>query len=322
MGFFANIIWTGVFAFLAVVFAWLGITDMLSGLKKQDRGRIVRGILGILLCFLFVAGYFFAATHGVVPVNKRVVVTSWATGQIIGGTRSSGLTSLPFWTGRMLEFNGGRDEQVCFDFTPSVEGGYEVVATTCFFVDLGSVDWVNQYSRYASNYDELLEIWKNQLAQFVAVAVRAYRPQDLTAKRDEVADQIETNVRPWFKDERISLSRVFLKNWDFTNEKVAQSYDETIIAQTKVIVAQADYNAAIKQRDVDTYKATTANMVLESRTAALLEAMKDLEIHSEDARVDYLVIQWLTGIEDPAKLRAIVLNMGRGEVLPTVPVTE
>lgn len=322
MGFFANMYWTIIFPVLAIIAAWIGISLLRSGMDKRDKGEMLGGILCILLCLLLAAGYGFSATHGIVPVNKRALVTSWATGQIIGETRSSGLTTLPLWTGDVLVFNGGRDEQVCFDFTPSVQGGYEVVVTTCFYLDLGMVDWVNQYRRYANEYESLLSIWQNQLAQYVAVGVKQYRPQDLTENRDEVASKIEANVQPWFVAEGIPFSRVFLKNWDFTNEKVAQSYDETIIAQTKVIVATADYNAAIEQRKVDTFIAETANQVLEMRTSALLEAIDDLGIYSEESRIDYLLIQWLTTIEDPSMLRALVLNMGRGEVQPVVPVTE
>lgn len=318
MGFFANTFWTVAFPCLAGVLGVIGL--LLVASEDRARGKAISGLFCWVLTVVCIFGFVFSATHGVIGVNKRAVVVSWATGSIVNETRSPGLTSLPFATGRILIFNGGTSEQVCYDFTPSVLGGYEVRMKTCFLLNLRAVDWVAQYSKYATGYGDTVAIWGNQLAQYVAVAVKEYRPQDLTAKRDEVTDKIKTSTAPWLENEGIPVAGVALANWDFSNAQVAKAYDDTVIAQTRVMVAQADYNAAVTQRDVDTFRADTANMVLASRTTALLDAVKRLGITSDQAKVDYLTLQWLAGVS-PSDLRSIILNMGTEQVQPAVPVT-
>jgi hypothetical protein len=320
MGFFANTLWTWAFPILALVFLVIAAWRFLGGDSRYGitKGRVAQGAVFLLLGLVCIAGYFFSATHGVVPVNRKALVVNVATGQVVDGVRDSGLTTLPLWTGRVHTFHGGTDEQV---FTPSVQGGYEVLVTTCFFIDLSEVDWLDQYSRYATGYDGLLGVWKNQLAQYVAFAIKEYKPQQLTEDRNEVAEGIETQVRPWFRSEKIPLSRVYLANWDFTNEKVGEAYDQTIIAQTQQIVAEAEYDAAETRRKTAEYEAETANLVVTSRTEVLKEALDELEIDSEEWVIQYLTIQWLREV-DPASLRSIVLNVGGQQVQPTVPVTE
>lgn len=195
------------------------------------------------------------------------------------------------------------------------------MATTCFYINLSQVDWLDQYSRYATGYDGLLNVWKNQLAQYIAFAVKEYKPQQLTEERNKVAEGIEAQVRPWFQSEEIPLSRVYLANWDFTNEEVGKAYDQTVIAQTKQIVAEAEYDAAETRRKTAEYEAETANLVVTSRTEVLREALDELEIDSEEWIIQYLTIQWLREV-DPTSLRSIVLNVGGQQVQPTVPVTE
>lgn len=324
LGVFVNWLFTLIFAVVAVVAGIMVLYYIVTRNEEDDRGRRdPKGKTQTSLVFLAISAFFLAcfllvATHSVVQVNQRAVVLDTGTNaRVVGGVRGPGLTSIPLFTGNVLIFHGGRDEPVTFKFTPSVKGGYEVAITTTFFCDLGQVNWAEQYTKFNGNYGVILEAWGSKLASRVAFAVKDFQPRDLTALRSEAEKLIYNSVSDWFQSEGIPLKSVAMPNWDFTNPKVAESYDSTIIAQTLSITAQAQYDAAEIQRKTETYQAETANQVLASRTAAIRSAMADLGIKSEGQVNKYLALQWLS-TADPSQLRGVYLSLG-GEQEP-VPV--
>src|SRR5512136_2345193 len=89
MGYLANAVavWlTFIFGFACIITALL-----LFHSRRFKIGSVIFGVLAILLGI----GWFYGATHRVVPPNQRWLIINTATGKIEGETRTSGLTRKP-----------------------------------------------------------------------------------------------------------------------------------------------------------------------------------------------------------------------------------
>ncbi len=302
-----------------VLTLWMAITYFDQYANK--RKRVILAVVFLLSTFLFGLGSHFSLTHRVIPFNQQGIVLDKTTGSIVGSMRESGLTTRPILSSEVKKFPAGTQQEVCWDFLPSVKGGYEVKLTTCFYLDLSRVDWVEHVTEYNTfNFETIKAAWGNQLAPKVAEAVKEYTPANLTAERGAVVKSINTETGSWFEAEQVPLVRVSLAFWDFTNPEVAKAFDDTVVAQTLSAKEQAEFDAAAIERQTKNYKADTDIQVLEKLTRGQLDAMRSLGIESEDAVIRFLTLQWLLSLERPPE-NLIISTTGYGnmDVQPCVP---
>jgi hypothetical protein len=135
-------------------------------------------------------------------------------------------------------------------------------------------------------------------------------------ERDAVSSAVYDNVNPWFSNEGITLNRVSLKDWDFTNKDVGKAFDETIVAQTLQAQAQAKYDAAIVERKQQLYIAETQGLVMKQLAQDQYEAMRKLGVISEDSVIRWLTIQWLKNLDKTPN--NVIVNTGGNAVPVTV----
>jgi hypothetical protein len=296
-----------------VVVAVIGCLGFLIELSVPKSITISAGVLAITLC-LFA---FVCHTHRVVGVNERAIVINRWSGQIVGDTRPSGTTTIPFLSGRVLSYPAEKSHEKCDDFTPSVQGGYEIKTHICFYFDASTVDWVNQFRRYNQSYTALSQgPWKNQLSPQVALATRNYIPSDLTNQRDKVTQDLFTTTGAWFKGEGITLNSIVLQNWDFTDAKIRDQYNQTIASQNQTLVYEQQLVAAQKQRDLQLYQQETKNEVLAAAARGELAYLNSLGVTDPDTIARILTIQYLQNLPTPPQ--NVILSTG-GNVPPSAP---
>ena len=283
LGFLANG-WCGWIAFLLfIIFAILTLVNIFN---DNGLGKIVSIILGIVAILMFVE-FIHGNTHRVIPLNYKAVVVDSTTGNIVGNTRNSGMIDFPFFGSSVYQFPSVTSQPICRDFTPSVKGGYEVKINVCFYADTSKMDWVGQIKKYNQyDYETLVNTWVPQIAPKVAESIKDNIPSDLTEKRAEVSTAIMKSTKEWFASENMQLNNVALTNWNFTNPEVSKAYDQTIIARTLEMKAQAELDAA-----------KTRLEALETMSKGQATSMKELGIYGENAVVQWLYLQWLQGLD-------------------------
>lgn len=290
-----------------------GCFSLLSERPLRIGVTVAAGIAAITLCMFA----FVCHTHRVIGVNERAIVINRWTGQIVGDTRPSGTTRIPFLSSRVLTYPAEKSHETCDDFTPSVQGGYEIKTRVCFYFDASTVDWVNQFRRYNLSYTPLSAgPWQNQLSPQVALATRAYIPSDLTNQRDKVTQDILMTTGAWFKGEGITLNSVVLQNWDFTDAKIRDQYNQTIASQNQALVYEQQLVAAQKQRDLQLYQQETKNEVLAAAAQGEIAYLKALGVTDPDTIARILMIQYLQNLPNPPQ--NVVVSTG-GNVQPSVP---
>jgi hypothetical protein len=293
--------WIAWVAFLiAIVVIFVIIWRLMEG------GLISAGIMAVVEIFLIWV-FIFGNTHRVVPLNHKGVVIDRTVGNIIGATRNSGLTNVPFFGSTLYLFPSASNQQVCYDFTPSVKGGYEVKMNVCFYIDMSKMNWVKQIERYNQyDYNNLVKVWIAQVSPKVAESIKEFMPADLTGQRAKVSQTILHATEEWFDSENMKLNNVAVANWNFTNPAVSQAYDQTVIAQTAQMRAQAELDAA-----------KTKLEAIQTMAEGQSVALKKLGIVGENATVQWLYLQYLQGLNATP---IVVVNSGSGNSSPIVGV--
>ena len=305
MGFLAN----GVCAWISLVLCLIAVVSAIAFIMNDDIGKsnLVGSAFFGMFALLFIFEFFFGNTHQVIPLNYKAVVVDSTTGKIVGDTRSSGMTDFPFFGSSLYKFPSATNQNICKDFTPSVQGGYEVKINICFYVDTSNADWVTQIKKYNKyEYEELVNLWIPQIAPKIAESVKDYIPADLTGKRAEVSAKLLENTKAVFAKENLVLNNVALTNWDFTNPEVAKAYDQTVVARTAQMKAQAELDAS-----------QTSLKALEVMSEGQSLSLKKLGISGENAVVQWLYLQWL---QKSNTTPVVVVNSGGNSSSPIVGV--
>ncbi len=201
----------------------------------------------------------------------------------------------------------------CETYTPALKGSYGITLQTCFYYNVGQVDWLAEIDRTGQlDADNIMNVWRNSVVGDVAKSVKMYTPEALSDDRSVAEQAIFENVTPWFNERGVALVSLSFKNWDFTSEAVANAFDESIVTQRKIAEQAALLQAAKISREREEYEAETARLVSEKQKEALnLLGLKG------SAAVDYLWIKYLTEKDEVPDV--LILGRGGGETPISIP---
>ncbi len=281
-----------------VLFLW-----GLSYLAGRDKDNIAAGVLIILAVVAF-AGAFWAQTHRIVSVNHVGVARS-SFSQELSGPFPAGVVSKPFF-GSVSEFPASTDMERCENFTPAIKGAYGISMDVCFYYNAGAVNWLTEIERTGLvNANGIMAVWRNSIVGDVARTTKDYTPEALSEDRSVVEKAILESVNPWFTERGVELTRLSLKNWDFTDSTVAAAFNEGIVSQRRIAEEAALMSAAELRRNRETYEAETSRMVAETQK----QSLDQLGLEGE-AAVQYLWIKALLELNKAPD----VLILGGGNV--------
>lgn len=304
---FASAISTWVFFVLVLIF--LGLT--LAALV-EEWGKVGFIVLGLLFGASS-TGWIYSATHRVIPHNN-VALTVTAS-EVSTKLQGPGLAKKPLLAS-FRYFPSASQAELCQKYTPSVKGGYGVNIDLCFYFDASGVDWSSMVSRYGTtDTGTIYKRWQNQLSPFIAGSTKEFTPAELTDERAKVSSIIRESITPWFVDESVTLSRVALTNWDFSNPDVGAAFDKAIVYQNLVTEENARKAAAEVSRGRQLYEVETANLVAKEQSKVLV----NLSLEDDMAKVQFLFMQQL--FTNPEALKAVVLNVGGSGTGVSLPST-
>jgi len=293
---------TWISAILAVLVLG-GIIGAIGSDSKE--GLIGAGVLVVVEIFL-VWAFIFSGTHRVVPVNSIAILENTMAGKI-ENTLQSGLVETPFIGYELHMFPAVQNLQICNEFTPSVKGGYGVKTNICFYINSSAVDWKAQVKSYNSwDTNALVGAWYNQVAGIVGDTIKEYSPADLTGNKLAISELLYGKVNPKFNQLGVQLNSVQFMNWDFQSAEMSAEYDKTITAQTQSIQAEAELARAEVERKTRMYKQDTEILAMTQWVEAQKKQMELLELESEEAKLDWLKLQWLR--ENPNS--TVIVTMG------------
>lgn len=319
MGLIANIGSAVLFFILAL--AALGIA--LSLIVSDDNRLRLLSILAIAFFILFAFAWHFSATHRVVPINERWVITNKIKARIDGSVRSSGLTTKPLLGTKIIKFPGAREQPFCIRYTPALKEGYEIFVDVCGNYNAAGLDWVEVYSEYNFTEEEqMLEYWANQSKEVVSLALQEVNYSKITKERPAVSTKIREQLNPWFDQFGVSVSNIKMSNWDFTSEEVKKQVDAASAASMRTTVESQLLEAAKIARERQQYEVETANLILDDRANGLEALFNQLDISSDNAKAELASqMTWFTLAQNPPEGVQIILSVGGGGNLPiSIPI--
>lgn len=291
-----------------VLFVGFVVVLVWALIQFSDNEMIEAIILAGIAIVCFGGGWFFQ-TYRIVT-TQYVGVSKATFSQKLDGLYPAGLVSKPFF-GAVYEYPASTSYERCEQYTPAIKGSYGITLDLCFYYDTSHVDWLKEIHRTGSldaNY--IMGVWRNSVVGDVAKSVKDYTPEALSDNRSEVEQSIFENISPWFNERGVSLVRVSFKNWDFTSEEVAKSFDASIVSQRKITEQTALFEAAKISRERELYEAETAKFVAERQKESL--NLLDLE---GDAAVQYL---WIKALAENNKMPDVLI-LGASNVPVSIP---
>jgi hypothetical protein len=293
---------------LFVVFVALALWALYE-LTDMNSGRAA--VIGFFAIVCLVLGIWLQ-THRIVP-TQHIGISKAAMSQELRGPLSNGLAKKPFW-GSVHLYPASTNYERCETYTPALKGSYGITVDLCFYYDTASVDWLKEINRTGSlDANHIMNVWRNSIVGDVSKSVKEYTPEELSDKRAQVEESIFKNVSPWFEKRGILLTNVSFKNWDFTSQEVAKSFDESIVSQRKITEQTALLEAAKISRQREMYEAETAFMVAEQQK----ESLNVLGLEG-DAAVQYL---WIKVMSENEKTPDVLI-LGSGETPVSIPVSQ
>jgi hypothetical protein len=274
-----------ILAVILLVLAGALAIGSISQLAEREKGAAAA--LAVSAVIAGVLGAWFQ-THRIVPTQYAGIGKNSFT-QKLSGPYPSGIAPKPFF-GSMYQYPASSALERCEQYTPAIKGSYGITLDLCLYYDAGNVNWVKEVNRTGSlGADRIMAVWRNSIVGDVARSVKDFTPEALSDNRSEIEQAIFENISPWFKERGVPLTRVSFKNWDFTSEEVAKSFDASIVSQRKITEQTALFEAAKVSRKREEYEAETARLVAERQKDSL--TLLGLQ---GDAAVQYLWIKALT----------------------------
>ncbi len=269
--------------------------------------------IGLVVTAFLLAGLgFWFQTHRVVS-TQYVGISRATISQALDGPHHAGLAPKPF-LGAIYQYPSSSAFERCEQYTPAIKGSYGITLDVCFYYDTGNVNWLEEVNRTGSlDASRIMGVWRNSVVGDIAKSVKSYTPEALSDNRAEVEQRLFENVSPWFAERGVPLTRVSFKNWDFTSQEVAKSFDASIVSQRKITEQAALFEAAKISREREKYEAETAKMVAETQKAAL--NLLGLE---GDAAVQYL---WIKALAESGKTPDVLI-LGAGDAPVAIPLPE
>lgn len=283
----------------------------ISALFSEDNFIKWLSIPSLVIAILSFVGFFFGQTHRFVKANEVMVVIDKKNGQPILPVRTSGVTSVPLWRSNQYTYPAQTVYQWCPQFTPSSKGGTSLITDVCFTADASKIDWVTQFKAFNGNLDTITKGWQNAIQTNVASAISVYNPRDLTDRRLDVEQAIYSLTIVWFKDNGIPITMVSLKNWNFANAEVNKAYDEALLSQTQIDIANAQQEAAKIRADT---QVIVAQKLADGQRLACQTAGMD----SETSCLQYLELIWLSSSQNISNIN--VITGANGNIPVSIPI--
>lgn len=281
-------------------------------LYELIEGGIVSTIVLFVISLVVACCGWWLQTHRIIP-TQYVGVTRATFSQELDGLYQSGMVTKPFF-GTVYNFPSSSNYERCEQYTPAIKGSYGITIDLCFYYDAGNIDWLAEINKVGSlDANSIMSIWRNNVVGDVARSVKEYTPEALSDNRSEVENAIFENVLPWFNERGIPLLRVSFKNWDFTSDEVAKSFDASIVSQRKITEQTALFEAAKISREREKYEAETSKLVAEWQKEAL-----DVLGFEDKAAVEYL---WIKMLSEQGKTPDVLI-LGTSNVPVSIPLSQ
>lgn len=306
MGFLANPIAVWITFVLGLACIVAAVSFLLS-----DDFKVGSAIFGVFAILLFI-GWFYGATHRVVPPNQRWLIINTASGQIEGVTRTSGITTKPFVLYQINAYPGASQQPFCLDYTPALQEGYEISAHICGVYDASKLDWSVQFTEHNFvNEQQMLSYWTDQTKEIVSGALKDVNYTEIVTNRTSVSAKMRESLLPWFSEIGVSVSNIQLSNWDFTNADIKTYVNQASAASMKSTVEKQLLEAAKIARERQLYEVETANLVMSERGKGLQALFESLGI-TDDTSKAFLASQmtWYTYAQNPPTGTQIILGIG------------
>lgn len=287
---------------LLVIAAIICLVWALYTLFNEDAPKLMAIVPAVLL-ILFVWGFFFGQTHRFIKTNQVMLVIDQKTGQPIEPIRTSGVTNVPLWSSVQYAYPAQTVYQWCPVFTPSSKGGASLKTTVCFTADASKINWVSQFKAFNGDEATIQAGWQNAVQDSVAVAISGFDPRDMTNKRADVETAIYTQTVTILAKFGFPLEMVGLKDWRFESGDAQTAYDQALLSQTQIDVANSQQQAAL-------IKAETQVLIAEKQHQACATA----GMVSEMACLQYL---WMTSGVNPS---TVILTVGGNNPNIAIPV--
>lgn len=298
------------FLIAAVALFLVAISLAIWGLSELLDGEGGMAITLFLISVIVAVPGIWMQTHRIVP-TQHVGVSRSTFSQELDGLYPAGIMRKPFF-GSVHLYPASSDNERCERYTPAIKGSYGITLDLCYYYDAGNVDWLKEINRTGSlKADYIMSVWRNSVVGDVARSVKDYTPEALSDNRAGVELAIFENVLPWFTERGVPLVRVSFKNWDFTSEDVAKSFDNSIVSQRKITEQTALFEAAKISRERELYEAETAKQVAERQK----ESLNLLGLEG-DAAVQYL---WIKVLSESNKTPDVLI-LGGGNVPISIPM--
>jgi hypothetical protein len=260
-----------------------------------------------VLCFW---GSFWGQIHRLVKPNEVLLVIDRKTGQIIEPLRTSGITGVPLWTIKTYPYPAQTVYQWCPQFTPSSKGGASLITVVCFTADASQIDWIAQFKAFNGDEMTVRVGWQNAVQTSVARAISGFNPRDLTDRRADVETEIYNQTIAWFTESGIPITMVGLKNWQFASEDANTAYDEALLSQTQIDVANSQQEAA-------RIRADTQVIVAQKLADGQRLACQTAGMISETTCLEYLQLIWLSSSQN--QMNIVVVTGSDGNVPVAIP---
>lgn len=275
-------------------------------------------IVSIVVTVVIAICWYTAATGFFVPVNQLALLVDNSNGSIIGQMLPAGIQHRSLFNTDYFFYPGATQEEWCSEYTPSVEGGYEVKLTICTYYDAANTDWAKVFTQTNKrNSDDIYAYWQNQLRTIVANTIKDFKSTDLTDFRPKVEEALTSSMGAWFRDKGILVVSIRLPNWDYSNPAVAAAFDNTATSQAGAQQAKSNMDKAESERTLQLYMADTQNKVLNAIATGGAQALDILGIKDQQARAWYLVQRDILTLLASRPNATIVVSVGGQSV--TIP---
>jgi hypothetical protein len=256
---------------IMILFTILGIMFLISGAVTIDHRthRPVRAwalvIAASVACFMI--AYMFQ-THRIIPRNSVAVFKSTFT-QELTEPRPAGIQGKPFFASTHT-FPYNTQTEYCDKYTPSIQGGIGVWLEVCFYFDTTNVDWAKEVDTTGS-YDasKIMGVWRDSVVSEIATSVKGQTPKNMNVNRANIEASMFESVYPVFNERGVPLTRLVFRDWDFSSDEVAKTYDESITAQARIAEQEALFEASELARKRELFEAETNTLVAQEQSRAL-----------------------------------------------------
>lgn len=260
---------------------------------------------------ILVICWYTAATGFFVPVNQVALLVDNANGTVIGNKLPAGIQHRSILNTDYLLYPAATEQEWCADYTPSIQGGFEVKLTICVYYDASNTDWASIFSKTNKRSDgEVYAYWQNQLRSTVAETVKTLQRVDLTDNRATVQESLKKAMGTWFNELGIAVISVKLPNWDFTSDSVRQAFDDNATSQAGLLQAKANLEKAASERELQLFQADTQIQVLDALAKGQSAALDELKINSDQARAWFLIQREIVALMASRPDATIVVSVG------------